>query len=307
MVKRGNDERNAMLASGAGFGSVQIRFVVPTPAFFRQIPHNLTRRWVLILAVLTAGLNGGVFGQELSASAGPLYGNGKEPTGWGRRAYGMGWGGVLRFANTKDRLPMLAEVQAWQFVGRQPALEALQYQGQPMSAVQRFDLSFSDVEFFTLSGKLLYMPVLFQDSGSVAMRLRLGLLAGQTTTAWLHPVTITRVYTLRPFIGPSVGVSFQTAPRGRFRFGYHADLSPFLLTSARRSTNEGRSYAEQPWRLTGPGNTFGISSSFSVVYHVTKRFSADFALQFASQTLGRGGASDWNQAAAVAGIRYVLH
>lgn len=238
--------------------------------------------------------------------AGPLYGDGKEPTGWGHRAHGMGWGGGLRFVTTNGRLPILAELQAWQFVGRQTSLDDLQYQGKSMSEVQRFGLAFSDVEFFALSGKLLYMPVLFQDSGSVVMRMRLGLLAGQTTTAWLHPVTITRVYTLRPFVGPSVGVSFKSYKNGRFIFSYSADLSPFMLTSARRSTNEGASYAEQPWRFTGPGNTFGISSSFSVDYQIARHFSADLTLQFASQTLGRGGAAEWNQAAAVAGIRYVL-
>lgn len=306
MVKRGNDERNAMLAFGAGFGFVPPRFAVPTSAFFRQTRLNLTRGWLLVLVLLVGKIEGAAFAQEFALWAGPLCGDGKEPTGWGRRAYGMGWGAGLRFAHTKARLPVQAEAQAWQFVGRQPSLDVLQYQGQPMNAVQRFGLSFSDVEFFTLSGKLLYMPVLFQDSGSIVMRMHLGLLAGQTNTAWLHPVTITRVYTLRPYAGPSVGVSFKSYGQGRFSFSYSADLSPFMLTSAKRSTNEGRSYVEQPWRLTGPGNTFGISSSFSVEYQIARRFSADLTLQFASQTLGRGGAAEWNQVGVVAGIRYTF-
>lgn len=306
MVKRGNDERNAMLASGAVFGFAPPRFTVPINAFFRQTLLNLTRGWLLVLVLLVGRMEGAAFAQEFALWAGPLYGDGKEPTGWGHRAHGMGWGVGLRFVTTNGRLPVLAEVQAWQFVGQQTSLDALQYQGQPMSTVQRFGLSFSDVEFFTLFGKLLYMPILFQDSGSVVMRMRLGLLAGQQTTAWLHPVTITRVYTLRPFVGPSVGVSFKSYEHGRFSFSYSADLSPFMLTSAKRSTNEGRSYAEQPWRLTGPGNTFGISSAFSVEYQITRRFSADLTLQFALQTLGRGGAAECNQAAAVAGIRYTF-
>lgn len=306
MVKQGNDERNAMLAPGARFGFILFLFPVPTSVFFRQTRMNLTRGWYLVLVLFVGRMEGTAHAQEFALWAGPLYGNGKEPTGWGHRAYGMGLGAGLRFTNTRTMLPVLAEVQASQFVGRQPSLDALQYQGQSMGAVQRFGLSFSDVEFFTVSGKLLYMPVLFQDSGSVVMRLRFGLLAGQTTTAWLHPVTITRVYTLRPFVGPSVGVAFTSYGHGRFGFSYSADLSPCMLTSAKRSTNEGRSYVEQPWRFTGPGNTFSISSSFSVGYQIGKRFSADLTLLFASQTLGRGGVADWNQAALVAGVRYTL-
>lgn len=293
-----------MLASRLCFLFSPPRNPLPATRFFRGILCNLT--WILgmVWVPLLEVSGGSVQAQELSLRVGPLYGDGKEPTGWGRRAYGYGWVGTLGYSRDRGGIPFMSEVQASQFTGRQTALDALQYQGRPMSVEQRFGLSLADVEFYTLGGKLLYTPEILPDSSTSTLRARLGMQGGQTTTAWLHPVTITRVYTQRPFVGPSIGFSLLRRLGHRWTFSCYADFSPFLLTSARRSTNEGQQYQEQPWRFSGPGNSMSLSSNLSIGYRCTRRLLADLALQSTQQTLGRGGAAQWNQTSLLIGLYY---
>ena len=240
------------------------------PAFSAPKLTRLWRRHLgpLLLVLMQMGINNAYAQKILEAFGGAGLGICREPTGWGYPASGVGGSFGIRYSQggTRingtnlliDRIPLVTELTGLTFTGGQSALKGLIYRGEAIDKIQRFGLSFADVECQVYEGRLLIQPLLFTpDVPWIMLRARLGLVAGNATLDWLHTVTVTRVYVNRFYLGPSAGFGVETSLGDYIRLQGWFDIMPFIGSLAKTRTNEGQTNRIQNFRFFRSGQEPG--------------------------------------------------